>query len=85
EVVNGLNPRSNDTDMDGLSDSYEIAHGLMPDNADTDEDGIPDGSDWAPREHWINAVIPTGLGAILLIVMIWMLNKKRIYGRVASL
>ena len=85
EVVNGLNPRSNDTDMDGLSDSYEIAYCLMPDNADTDGDGIPDGSDWAPREHWINAVIPTSLGAILLIIMIWMLNKKRIYGRIASL
>jgi hypothetical protein len=85
EIVNGLNPLSNDTDMDGLSDSYEIAHCLMPDNADTDGDGIPDGVDWAPREHWFNAVIPTGLGAILLIVMIWMLNKKRIYGRITSL
>ncbi len=84
EVVNGLNPLSNDTDMDGLSDSYEIAHCLMPYNADTDGDGIPDGTDWAPREHWINAVIPAGLGAIFLIVLIWMLNKKRIYGRIAS-
>jgi hypothetical protein len=84
EVVNGLNPLSNDTDMDGLSDSYEIAHCLMPYNADTDGDGIPDGTDWAPREHWINTVIPAGLGAIFLIVLIWMLNKKRIYGRIAS-
>ena len=84
EVVNGLNPLSNDTDMDGLSDSYEIAHCLMPCNADTDGDGIPDGIDWAPREHWINAVIPAGLGTIFLIVLIWMLNKKRIYGRIAS-
>jgi hypothetical protein len=84
EVLNGLNPLSNDTDMDGLSDSYEIAHSLMPNNADTDGDGIPDGSDWAPREHWVNAVIPAGLGVVFLIVMIWMLNKKRIYGRTAS-
>jgi len=84
EVVNGLNPRSNDTDMDGLSDSYEIVHCLMPDNADTDGDGIPDGTDWAPREHWINAVIPAGFSVILLIVLIWMLNKQRIYGRIAS-
>jgi hypothetical protein len=84
EVVNGLNPLSNDTDMDGLSDSYEIAHCLMPFNNDTDGDGIPDGTDWAPREHWINAVIPAGFGAILFIALIWMLNKKRIYGRIAS-
>jgi hypothetical protein len=84
EVVNELNPLSNDTDMDGLSDSYEIAHCLMPYNADTDGDGIPDGTDWAPREHWINAVIPAGFGTILLLVLIWMLNKKRIYGRIAS-
>ena len=84
EVVNGLNPLSNDTDMDGLSDSYEIAHCLMPNNADSDADGIPDGADWAPREHWVNAVIPAGLGVVFLIVMIWMLNKKRIYGRIAS-
>ena len=84
EVVNGLNPLSNDTDMDGLSDSYEIAHCLMPFNADTDGDGIPDGTDWAPKEHWINAVIPAGFGAVLLIALIWMLNKKRIYGRIAS-
>ena len=84
EVVNGLNPLSNDTDMDGLSDSYEIAHCLMPFDADTDGDGIPDGTDWAPRQHWINEVIPAGLGVILLIVSIWMLNKKRIYGRIAS-
>ena len=84
EVVNGLNPLSNDTDMDGLSDSYEIAHWLMPYNDDTDSDGIPDGTDWAPREHWINTIIPAGLGVIILIVSIWMLNKKRIYGRTAA-
>ena len=84
EVVNELNPLSNDTDMDGLSDLYEIMHNLMPNNADTDADGIPDGTDWAPGEHWINEVIPAGFGVILLIVFIWMLNKKRIYGRAAS-
>jgi len=84
EVVNGLNPLSSDTDMDGLSDSYEIAHCLMPYNDDTDGDGLLDGTDWAPREHWINAVIPAGFGVILLIVLVWMLNKKRIYGRIAS-
>ena len=84
EVLNGLNPHSNDTDMDGFSDSYEIAHSLMPDNADTDADGIPDGEDWAPKEHWVNAVIPAGLSVVVLIVIIWMLNKKRIYGRIAS-
>ncbi len=83
-MLNGLNPLSNDTDMDGLSDSYEIALCLMPDNVDTDADGISDGADWAPREHWINAVIPAGLGVVCFIVMIWMLNKKRIYGRTAS-
>jgi len=44
-----------------------------------------DGSDWGPREHWINAGVPTEFGAILLIVLIWMLNKKRIYGRITSL
>jgi hypothetical protein len=84
EVLNGLNPLSNDTDMDGFSDSYEIAHNLMPDNMDTDADGIPDGEDWAPKEHWVNDVIPVGLSVVVLIAIIWMLNKKRIYGRTAS-
>lgn len=44
-----LDPRSSDTDRDGVSDLAELSLGLNPWRADTDFDGVLDGQDSAPR------------------------------------
>ncbi len=81
EVLNALDPLATDTDLDGLSDSYEVEHCLMPFDADTDRDGIPDGSDWAPRDHWINIIPPIGLIVFILAILLALFSKRRAYNR----
>jgi len=81
EVLNGLNPLSQDTDSDGLTDAYEVEHCLKPFHPDTDADGIPDGSDWAPREHWVNTLPIIGLGVFTVAIVIFLLKKRQEYLR----
>jgi len=48
ELRAGSDPRTADTDRDGLGDRFEIGDGLpdhRPDDADTDGDGTPDGAE----------------------------------------
>ncbi|MDQ7027923.1 MAG: TadE/TadG family type IV pilus assembly protein [Anaerolineae bacterium] len=46
----GTNPILIDTDIDGLSDCYELDSNLDPLNPDTDGDGTDDGADCAPQD-----------------------------------
>ncbi|TXT57790.1 MAG: exported protein of unknown function [Candidatus Thorarchaeota archaeon] len=81
ELLNYMDPLSQDSDKDGLSDAYEIENCLMPNNPDTDSDGIPDGVDWMPREHWMTIVPVAGFGIFLLVMILWLLMKRRTYSR----
>lgn len=53
----GADPNKNDTDGDGLSDTFEIAKGfpyLKPDNKDTDNNGIDDAKDDTDKDGLTN-------------------------------
>ncbi len=44
EIRNGFDPKSRDTDKDGIQDGEEYLHfGTLVNNADSDADGMPDG------------------------------------------
>ncbi|MHA1587678.1 MAG: M28 family peptidase [Candidatus Thorarchaeota archaeon] len=81
EFLNFLNPLSNDTDGDGWSDAYEVEFCMSPTSADTDGDGIPDGIDWDPQEHWVSAVVPLTLLAVVLLVAVFSFLKYKVYTR----
>ena len=81
EILNFMNPLSRDTDGDGWSDAYEVEYCMSPNNADTDGDGIPDGIDWDPQEHWVSAVVPLSLVAIILLMAVFSFLKHKVYTR----
>lgn len=59
----GLDPTSDDTDLDGLADSFEInVSKTDPLNPDTDGDGIPDGREYLVFETDPNNVDSDGDG-----------------------
>ncbi|MGY5852735.1 MAG: hypothetical protein RTU92_04135 [Candidatus Thorarchaeota archaeon] len=84
EVVNSLDPHSADSDGDSLSDSYEVSNGLNPLSNDSDSDGLLDAQDWAPQVHWTNIIPPITLTIFIGSILLWLLNKRRIYKRGAQ-
>ncbi len=64
-IVQGCSPRLWDTDMDGLSDSYEVETSFTnPNNRDSDFDGLPDGLEIVLGSDPNNDFDPTGYDQI---------------------
>ena len=71
----GTDPRSADTDQDGLADGAELAAGMDPRSFDTDADGLADSVDANPTNsdgncygqgtNWVAAVYGTNAAAII--------------------